>query len=129
MCLFLIVGGFLTPYRIAIILGLLYILVLLMKKDVVVTQRGLEIFYQMRITTHYDFWPWREMVALIREDRKHPELVALHFGRGNASKRFFFTHADSDAIMALARQKNPRMAVRDATQEEMVGYRKQHPHN
>ena len=38
-------------------LALLYTLTLLTKKDAVVTTRGLEIFYQMQITTQYDFFP------------------------------------------------------------------------
>ena len=128
LCFFLIVGGLITPYRIAILFGVLYIMVLQMQKDVVVTDRGLEIFYNMRITTQYDFWPWEEMVALIREDRNHPEMVGLHFGKGNMSKQFFFTRKDADAIMALARKKNRTMLIHDADEDEMVGYKKQKRH-
>ena len=128
LCVFLIAFGLTSPYRIAIVFGTLYILVLMMRKDVAVTDRGLEIYYQMRITTHYDFWPWEEIVAVIREDRRHPELVALHFGRGNSSKPFFFTRGDSDAIMALAREKNKKLLVRDADESEMVGYKKYNRH-
>ena len=128
LCIFLIAFGLTSPYRIAIVFGTLYILVLIMRKDVVVTDRGLEIYYQMRITTHYDFWPWEEMAAVIREDRKHPELVALHFGRRNSSKQFFFTRKDSDAIMAMARKKNGKTLVRDADESEMVGYRRHNRH-
>jgi len=95
-----------------------------MKKDTVITERGLEIFYQMRITTHYDFWSWKEIVSVIREDRKHPELVALHFGRGNRSKRLFFTKADAKQIMVLARKKNSRAVVSDADPRQMAGYKK-----
>ena len=36
----LILGGIITPYHILILFGLLYVLTLLMKKDVVVTERG-----------------------------------------------------------------------------------------
>ena len=128
LCVFLIVFGYTTRYRIGIVFGVLYILVLLMKKDIAVTERGLEIYYQMRITTHYDFWPWEEMAAVIREDRRHPELVALHFGKGNASKQFFFTRGDSDAIMAMAREKKKKLLVRDADESEMVGYKKYNRH-
>lgn len=128
MCIFLIFGGLVTPYKIALVFGVLYILVLLMQKDAVVTDRGLEIFYQMRITTSYTLWPWDEITAVIREDRKHPELAALHFARGNATRRFFFTHADTDAIMDLARRKAPSIPVQDATEDEMIGYRRQQRH-
>lgn len=128
LCAFLITFGLATRYRIGIVFGVLYILVLLMKKDIAVTDRGLEIYYQMRITTHYDLWPWEEMAALIREDRRHPELVALHFGRGNSSRQFFFTRKDSDEIMAMARKKNKEILVRDADESEMVGYKKYNRH-
>ena len=77
----LVVGGILTPYRVLIVFGVLYVLTLLMKKDTVVTRRGLEMFYQMRITTQYNFWGWDEIVSVVREDRNHPEVVALYFGQ------------------------------------------------
>ena len=120
----LIIGGIITSYRIAAVFGVLYILVLLMKKDTVITTRGLEIYYQMRITTHYDFWDWKEIVSVIREDRNHPELVALHFGRGNRSKRLFFTKEDAKQIMVLARKRNSKAVVSDADKKQMVGYGK-----
>ncbi len=118
---FLIIGGIVTPYRVAAIFGVLYVLTLLMKKDTVVTERGVEIYYQMRITTHYDFWGWNEIVSVIREDRQHPELVALHFGRGNRSKRLFFTKADAKQIMVLAKKRNSRIVVQDANKNQMIG--------
>lgn len=126
MCFILIIGGLITPYRIAIVFGVLYILVLLMQKHVAVTSRGLEVFYQMRITTSTMLWTWEEIGSVIREDRNHPELVALHFGREATVKRFFFTREDSNAIMKLARKKNPKAEVRDAQESEMKGYAKSH---
>ena len=115
MVALLLVGGIFTRFKIALIFGVLYSLTLLTKKDVAVTERGLEIFYQMRITTNYNFWPWAEINAIVVEDRNHPDLIALHFGRGNASKRFFFTRKDTQEILILAREKNPSIPVRSAT--------------
>ena len=60
--------------------ALLYTLTLLTKKDAVVTTRGLEIFYQMQITTQYDFFPWEQINSIVTEDRKHPDLIRLHIG-------------------------------------------------
>lgn len=114
MAIFLIIGGIITPYRIATIFGVLYVLTLLMKKDTVVTERGVEIFYQMRITTHYDFWEWKDISSVIREDKNDPKLVALYFTRGDRNKRLFFKKADAAQIMILARKKNPRAVVSDA---------------
>lgn len=115
MVVFLLVGGLFTRFKIALVFGALYTLTLLTKKDVAVTERGLEIFYQMKITTNYNFWPWAEINAIVVEDRNHPELIALHFGRGSASKRFFFTRQDTQNILILAREKHPGVPVRQAT--------------
>ena len=109
----LILGGIITPYRILLLFAILYILTLLMEKDVAVTERGLEIYYQMKITTHYDFWQWKEIDSLLLEDRNQPGLLALHFVRGNRSKRFFFSKADAKQIQVLARKKNSRIRTAD----------------
>lgn len=120
----LLIGGMTTRYRVAFLFGILYIFALLMKKDTAITARGLEIFYQMTITTHYDFWSWDQIGSITREDRKHPELVALHISRGDRVKRLFFTRADAKKIMLLAREKNPGIIVGDASESQMIGYGK-----
>ena len=121
MVILLLVGGIFTRFKIALIFAALYGLTLLSKKDAAVTERGLEIFYQMRITTNYNFWPWAEINAIVVEDRNHPELIALHIGRGNASKRFFFTRQDTQDILVLAREKNPGIPVRQLTDKPRPG--------
>ena len=121
MVALLLVGGIFTRFKIALIFGVLYSLTLLTKKDVAVTERGLEIFYQMRITTNYNFWPGAEINAIVVEDRNHPELIALHIGHGNVSKRFFFTRPDTKDILALAMKKHPGIPVRQATDHPRSG--------
>lgn len=121
MVILLLVGGIVTRYKIALVFGVLYALTLLSKKDAVITERGLEIFYQMKITTNYNFWPWEEINALVVEDRNHPELIALHFGHGNASKRFFFTRPDTQAILILAREKHPGIPIRQFSDNPRSG--------
>lgn len=121
MVILLLVGGLVTRFKIALIFAALYGLTLLSQKDVAVTGRGLEIFYQMKITTNYNFWPWAEINAIVVEDRNHPELIALHFGHGNASKRFFFTRSDTEKILVLAREKHPGVPVRQATDNPRSG--------
>ena len=114
LCAVLLAGGLMTQYRVLLVFCALYVLTMLMVKDTVVTSRGMEIFYQMRITTHYDFLSWDQIEAVIREDRKLPELVALHFGYGDRVKRLFFTKPDAEKIMALAKEQNPKIKVGDA---------------
>ena len=121
MVILLLVGGIVTRFKIALIFAALYGLTLLSQKDVAVTERGLEIFYQMKITTNYNFWPWAEINAIVVEDRNHPELIALHFGHGSASKRFFFTRPDTEKILVLAREKHPGVPIRQATDNPRSG--------
>lgn len=121
MVILLLVGGIFTRFKVALIFAALYGLTLLSQKDAAVTERGLEIFYQMKITTNYNFWPWSEINAIVVEDRNHPELIALHIGRGSASKRFFFTRADTEKILILAREKHPGVPIRQLTDKPRSG--------
>lgn len=110
----LILAGIFTHWRIAAVFGVLYILTLLMQKDTAVTSRGLEIYYQMRVTTSYTFWPWSEISMVTREDKNHPEVVALYITRGDRTKRLYFTRPDAKAVMDMARKQKPRVIVGDA---------------
>jgi len=112
----LIVGGLTTRWRIAAVFGVLYILALLMDKSVVVTSRGLELFYEMKITTHYELWSWGEIRAVLRDSgKKVPAgLVALHFVRGDKSRMLCFPKAEAEKVMALARTSSPGIRVEDA---------------
>lgn len=122
MASILILAGIFTRWKIAAVFGVLYILTLLTKKDTVITERGLEIFYQMRVTTNYNFWPWEEINAIVVEDRNHPELIALHFGHGNASRRLFFTRPDTEKLLILAREKHPGIPIRQVTDNPRNGF-------
>lgn len=114
----LILGGLVTQYHVAAVFGLLYLLALMMVKTTAVTIRGLEIYYQMKITTHYDFLGWDEIRAVTREDRGHPDLVALYFANDIKSKRLFFTKSDAKKIMELATERNPGIKVGDIPEKE-----------
>lgn len=126
MSVFLIVCGLITSYYLVAIFGLLYMLALMMKKDTVITTRGLEIYYQMRITTHYDFWSWDEINSIVREAGSHPELVALHIGIGNREKGLFFTKADAEKILKLAAERNPAIKVMDSVKSDRNSGSKPH---
>ena len=98
---FLLIGGLTTRYKIALVFAVLYTLTFLTKKEAVVTTRGLEIFYQMQITT------------IVREDRDHPDLIRLHIGFEATEKALFFTRSDAEGIEKLAKQQNPAIRIVD----------------
>lgn len=101
--------GIITRWHITAVFGVLLILALLMEKKVVVTTRGIETFYQMRITTHYEIWPWNEIEAIAPGDKKspeHPELIPLFFRRGERVKQLHFTSEEVREIKKIAKQQN-----------------------
>ena len=43
-----------------------------------------------QFTTHYEFFPWEDINAIVCEDRGHADMVRLHIGHGNTEKALFF---------------------------------------
>lgn len=93
--------------------SVLYLLTLITKKDAALTSRGLEIFYNMQITTHYDFFPWEQINAIVTEDRGHADYVRLHIGYSSMEKALFFKRSEVAAICKFAKEKNPAIRVMD----------------
>lgn len=96
------------------VLGILYLLALAMKKDTVVTKRGVETFYQMYITTHYDIWNFSELSYVLYEDRSKPDLTALLFDRGNRVKRLYFKNEDAVKIVEMVKADHPNILTGEA---------------
>ena len=93
--------------------AVLYLLTLMTRKSAALTSRGLEIFYDMQFTTHYEFFPWEDINAIVCEDRGHADMVRLHIGHGNTEKALFFPRRELDGIYALVKKKNPAVRIMD----------------
>lgn len=115
MSAILLVCGFTTRWRVAAVFGVLYALALLMDKTTVVTRRGMETFHDMKITTNYELWKWEEIRAVLRDEGKKPVpgLTGLHLVNGDRSRKLWFTKADAEKVMALAREMRPDMVVEE----------------
>ncbi|WP_050747982.1 MULTISPECIES: hypothetical protein [Peptoniphilus] len=119
MTAILIISGFTTKYKISLVFGVLYALALLMIKYVAVTNRGLEIFYDMKIMKHYELWEWKDIFALTHEKNiDYPEIIAIYFSKGDRSKRLFFDKRDKNAIIQMAKSLNPEIKIYDAEDEK-----------
>lgn len=92
---------------------MLYLLTLMTKKSAALTNRGLEIYYDMQFTTNYEFYPWEDINAIVCEDRGHADMVRLHIGHGNTEKALFFPREDLDEIYAFIKKKNPAIRIMD----------------
>ncbi len=96
---------------VSMIFSILYSITLVTEKDAALTSRGLEIFYNMQITTQYDFFPWEEINAIVIEDRKHDEYVRLHIGYSSLEKALFFKRSEVSEICKFAKEQNPDIRV------------------
>ena len=111
--LLLIGYGIASNIWLGVLMGLIMALALRLEQKELVTNRGLEVYYDCRIFDYTDVWSWDDITSVHREDQGHPTLVALHFGKGINTRRYCFTKSDAEAIMALAKEKNPKISVGD----------------
>ena len=110
----LVVGGFTTKYKVAFFFAFILVMALISKKRVMVTERGLESFMDMRFTSNYQLWPWEEIEALTQETNKNfPGITLLYFTRDLRTRRVFFREEDAKAIRKLAGQKNKKLKLFD----------------
>ena len=114
MAVILIAVGLSSKFLALAILGILYLLALVMKKETVVTSRGVETFYQMYITTQYDIWNFSELGYVLYEDRSKPNLTALLFNRNDRVKRLYFKNEDAVKIMEMVKADYPGILTGEA---------------
>lgn len=110
----LILGATVTRWKTLYLFAGLYVLALLMEKYVTVTQRGLEIFHQMQITTNYERWDWKDIYAVTHEpDPSDKSRTILYFTKGDRTKRNFYRNDDAKEIVKLAKKQNPEIRIFD----------------
>lgn len=110
----LLAGGLATRWKIALVFGVLYALALVMEKSAAVTQRGLEVFYQMQITTNYELWAWSDLYALTHEpDPKNGKQTVVYFTKGDRTRHFIFAKDEAEDILRLAKTQNPEIRIYD----------------
>lgn len=110
----LLTAGAVTRWKIALAFAVLYALALAMEKSVAVTQRGLEVFHDMRVTTNYELWPWTDIFAVTHEpDPKDASRTVVYFSKGDRTRHFSFDRADAEKILRLAKERNPQVKLYD----------------
>lgn len=117
----LLIGlGFFTKIKLTIMLGALLLITVWTKKYVVVTERGLEIFYDMKITKSYQLWRWEELYALTHEFvPENRSLIRLYFTKDDRTKRFDFKREHLTDIVAYAKKSNKKIKIFDAAKQKM----------
>jgi len=121
----LLVGGFTTRFKIAWVFAVIIALGLVSKKTIMVTERGVESFMDMRFTSYYEIWKWDEIEALTHEKMKaFPGSWQLYFTKGDRTRKIFFLEADAKEILKLAKKQNSKIRLYDGN-VYMEEYKKQ----
>ncbi len=110
----LIVGGAMTRFKIAWFFAFIIGMALISEKTVMVTERGLENYMDMRFTSNYELWKWDEIEALTQEKLlKYPGVTQLYFTRGDRTRKVFFLDEPAQEILKLAGRKNKKLRIYD----------------
>ena len=109
-----IAGGIYYMYPVLSLLGVLCILALVMKKDTVLTIRGIETFYRMKIAAHYEIWKWEEidrMASEINDAKYGKERLAVYFRKNDRAKCLCLAKSKYSEIIELAKSRNKDIKV------------------
>lgn len=92
-------------------IALLVILACFFSKEHLVSDEGVDIQYTLFGRVSHNLWRWEE-VTTIHVDRKRamPD-VALHISRGVTTRLFVFSPRDAQAVLDLAKKRNPAIQL------------------
>lgn len=95
----------------AVMVGILILLALVLNKSTVVTERGIEITYDMILFKRVDLWSFDEIKEIHKELSPDGTRYALHMMKDIMSKRLVFSIEEAEEVIELAMEKNPKIHV------------------
>ena len=110
----IIVLGIKAQSFISIVVGVLFAIGSLFKKDVFIIEEGLFILYDAHFFKHEEVWSFSEMTSIHR-DYRHcgADEVLLHFGKDVMVRRYAFKKDIAKTIISMAKEKNPDLDIGD----------------
>lgn len=112
--LLLIALGILLRSPPGIIAGPFLIWAAFFTKYTLVTKNGVTVYYDARLFTYREEWPFAQVTNLHREKVKDPRYLVLHLTKGSMSKRLVFEKKDAQRIIRLALERNKKIHFDDA---------------
>ncbi len=93
------------------VLGVLVIWAVFLEKEYVLNEEGVSIYYNMKLLSHTDLWPWKDITSLHWDKVRHTEQVQIHFGKGAMTRLLLFSGEELEGIIRLAKKANPKIIV------------------
>lgn len=93
--------------------GVLILAAMALNKKIAVTERGVEITYDLGVFKHIDLWSFDEIREIHRELSPDKDKYALHVLKDVMSRRLVFRISDAEEVIGMALEKNPSIHVAD----------------
>lgn len=113
----LILGGLCLAYGIyslsvySIVVGALVVLAMAMKKEIAVTQDGVQISYELFFIKRIDLWAFSDIREIHKELSPDGREMALHVMKEVMSRKLIFPVEIYKNVIDLALEKNPKIHV------------------
>ena len=92
-------------------IGLLVILACFFSKEHLVSDEGVDIQYTLFGMVSHNLWRWDEVTAIHVDRKRAMPDVALHIGKDVATRLFVFSARDAQAVLDLAKKRNPAIQL------------------
>ena len=102
----LVIMGLFSTVKYSLIVGIVLLLATFMKKQVYITEKGLEIVYKLLIINHSEKWAFNSISDIHKEAAPDSRYQVLHFMKGAMSRRVVFLKDDANIVIRLALEEN-----------------------
>lgn len=101
-----------------VLLLLLVILATFLKKEHIISEKGVIIARSVFGIKSDNIWDWSEITTLHTDYKKAKPNVMLHIGKDVVTRTFTFKPEDIPGILELAEQMNPKIYIENVSEEE-----------
>lgn len=112
--LIIVALGILIRSPFGIVIGPFMVWSAFFTKYTLVNEDGIIVYYDARLFTYKEEWPFAQVTNLHKEKLKDPRYLALHLTKGSMSKRLIFERQDAQKIIQLALERNKKIYFGEA---------------
>lgn len=92
-------------------IGAVLLLVMILQKEIAMTENGLEVTYDMVVYQYKELWTYEEIQEIHRELSPDGKKMALHVMKDVMSRKLIYSIPESRLVIELAQEKNPKIHV------------------
>lgn len=121
VCLGCLGIGFIPIYRIAWLVGIVLLFTLMTKKYAAVTEKGFEIFYDMKVAKSHQVFSWGMIDSVAyKRDREDVRRTVFYFTMGERTKRAYFKECEKEEIMEFIHQQRKQIKLYDGDVQQKI---------